>query len=305
MARLSGDGSKICPVNTRSRVVWIAALGFLAAMLLLVGAWWHNGWDLAKTAQVGETAGPIVGILSLMAVGVALWSVHVQRDALELQRTATSQQQTAINEQLALQRQALDQQKQELLHQRESLEAEFRYRRHAALREAYGPVLTAVTAYHHAVDAYLDKARRANGEADKRIRSLWQVPCNETHAELARLLVPVANVDTSAERQEHRWRLSLPIRLEPQVDTAENQRDWPDVILYRLSQLTYHHVALRDSLHREFGDSVATTSPRVAKIEEELRADLKAMAEAIKERIGTQLKELVREEAIRSGRIEP
>ena len=274
-------------------------------MLVLAAAWWRNDWDLKKTALVGETAAPVVGILSLIAVGAAIWSVRLQHDALELQRASTNLQQEALTLQLDLQRKALEHQKEELLHQRESLEIELRYRRHAALRGGYGPVLTAVTAYHHAVDDYLNKALRANGEADPRIRSEWQRPCNERHAELARALIPVALIDTSVERQGHRWRLSRAIRLEPWVDTVENQKDWADVILYRVSQLTHHHVALRDSLHREFGDAVAEPAPHLIKSEEARRADLKAKADAVEERVSAQLKELAKEEAVRSGRIPP
>jgi hypothetical protein len=106
----------------RKRVYLVIVLGFAFAMLVLVAAWWRNSWDLKKTALVGETAAPIVGILSLMAVGVALWSVRIQHDALDLQRAVSTQQQESLNAQLGLQRQALEHQKQDLVHQREALD---------------------------------------------------------------------------------------------------------------------------------------------------------------------------------------
>src|SRR5260221_526259 len=125
----------LIPVTVRRRAYLVGFVGLALAMALLVVAWSRHDLDLAKMAFVGDTAAPIVGVLSLIAVGAGLWSVRIQHDALSLQREASSGQQEALNAQLDLQRQALEHQRQELLHQREALEAELRFRRHAALRE--------------------------------------------------------------------------------------------------------------------------------------------------------------------------
>jgi len=289
-------------MTVRRRIYLAVLFGFSLAMFVLVAAWWRNGWDLRKTALVGETAAPVVGILSLIAVGAALWSVRIQHDAFDLQRKASTEQQESLNIQLHLQRQALDQQKQELLHQRDELEAELRYRRHAALREVYVPLLTAAAAYHRAVDEYFNRMLRTNGEANPRIRSEWQRPCTEAHSELKKALVPVNLVDTNEERQDHRWKLAREIRLEPWVDSAENQKAWLDVVLYRISRHTHHHVALRNHLHREFGNAVAEPSLEAREFDEKMQRDLKAKADAAEERISAQLEEQVKAEYARRDR---
>lgn len=284
-----------------------AGLGVLAlAMIALVAAWWRNDWDLDATAAVGNAAAPLVGILSLLAVGAALWSVRVQYEALELQRRAFTEQQASLNAQLELQRQALQQQEKELLHQREAMEAELRYRRHAALREAYAPFLSETAEYLDAVHEYLKAMLGHNCEVYGDTRQEWQADCDAAHAKLKKTVAEIALIDTNSERGKLRWKLSHgPIRLEPWVDNDDNQKAWLDVILYRISQRTECLVALRESLHREFGDAVTEKIASAKEFDQKLNVDLKAKAEAAESRISAQLKELVKAEAIRSGRVPP
>jgi hypothetical protein len=262
---------------------------FACGILGLVIAWARNSWDLEKTALVGEATAPIVGILSLMAVVAALWSVRIQVDALDHQREATKQ--------------ALENQAQELRHQRETLEAELRHRRHISLREAYVPFISGASAYLDQLHKYFMKMLRTEGGIDPRTRSEWQRPCNDTYEDFKRTLAAVLLVDTSEERQEHRWRLARKVRLEPWVDTPENQKDWIDVVQHRTAELSDHYVALRNLLHKEFGLTVAEKSASATEFEEAMRTDLKEKADAIEKRISMQLKELAKAEAIRSGRV--
>jgi hypothetical protein len=280
-----------------------ALVVFVSAILVVVTAWARNDWDLKKTALVGESAAPIVGILSLIAVVAALWSVRIQMDALGLQQKGSQDQQASTNELLRLQREALEHQKEELLNQREALEAELRYRRHTALREAYAPFVSAVHAYLDTLHDYFLQMLRAKGVVDRRLRSEWQRPCETAHEEVKRTLPPVLLVDTNEERQEHRWRSSMEVRLEPWVDTSENQRDWIDVVQYRTAELSHHYVTLRALLHREFGAAVAEKSVATEQFDEALRADLKEKADVIDDRISAQLHELAKAEAVRTGQV--
>jgi hypothetical protein len=281
------------------RVYLVAALVVVALMGGLVVGWGYNGWDLAKTALLGDTVAPIVGVLSLVAVAAGLWSVRIQHQALELQRAASAQQQDSLNAQLELQR-------RELAHQREALEAELRYRRHTVLREVYVPFLTASSAYLDALHRYHRDSSRTDGRIEHRVRLEWMRPCEEAYAELKRAYTQALLVDTNQERHQHRWPLSREERLEPWIDTEENQKDWCTVVLYRIGERTHHHCALRDSLHREFGaEFVEEDDMEAREFEENMRADLKAQADAITERIGAQLKEAARAEAIRNGRLPP
>jgi DNA-binding helix-hairpin-helix protein with protein kinase domain len=195
-------------VTTRKRVSLVVALGALLLGGLAI-AWSCNHWELEKMAQIGEAAGPIVGVLSLAAIVAALWSVRIQRYALELQRRAMIDEQESVTTQLALQREELghqrealdiqrraatdqqdslkaqlDLQRQELAHQRESLEAELSYRRHTALREVYVPFITASDAYMAALHEYHKNMIRTEGTADRRARQEWRRPCDEAYAEL-------------------------------------------------------------------------------------------------------------------------
>jgi hypothetical protein len=340
-----------------------AVLGLLAvAGAALVAAWCRNRWDLEAAAWVGDAVAPIVGVLSLLAVGAALWSVRLQQQALAIQETQIIEQQKGIddqlrlqNEALALQRQALakqdeqikaqhavqnetlglqrqalakqdeqikhqhhvlaeqlhvqhqalEQQKKELLHQHEALEVQLRYQRHAALREAYAPFLSAVGGYGDAVHEYFKQMLRTNGEADGRTRAEWQRPCTDALGETKRALAQVLLVDTSEKRRNDRWQLSREVRIEPWVDTPENQRAWTDVVLHRISERTEHVLALRRSLHEEFGNAVAEQAETVQELDQKLRADLKVRAEATEQRIAAQLEERVKEDARRSGRVPP
>jgi hypothetical protein len=282
----------------RTRVYLVAALVVLALMGALVVGWRYNGWDLAKTALLGDTVAPIVGVLSLVAVAAGLWSVRIQHEALELQRVASTQQQDSLNAQLELQR-------RELAHQREALEGELRYRRHTVLREVYVPFLTASSVYLDALHKYHRDMIRTDGNIERRVRSELLGRCEEAYAELKRAYAQALLVDTNQERHQHRWPLSREERLEPWIDTQENQRDWSTVVLHRISERTHHHCALRDSLHREFGVEVVEDDAETREFEQKMHADLKAKADAINERIAAQLNEAARAEAMRSGRVPP
>ena len=283
---------------------YLAALVvFVAAILVVVAAWARNDWDLKKTALVGESAAPIVGILSLIAVVAALWSIRIQMDALNLQHKASQDQQASTNELLRLQRESLEHQKEELLNQREAFEAELRYRRHTALREAYAPFLSAVHAYLEALHEYFLQMLRSNGVVDRRIRSEWQRPCEAAHGEVKRTLPAVLLVDTNEDRQEHRWRSSRDVRLEPWVDTLENQKDWIHVVQYRTTELSRNYITLRELLHKEFGATVTERSSSTEQFRETMLADLKEKADAIEKRISVQLQELAKAQATRTGKV--
>ena len=303
-------------MNARKLAYLTAALVVLALLGALVVGWRYNGWDLAKTALLGDTVAPIVGVLSLVAVAAGLWSVRIQHEALELQRAASTQQEKSMNDQLELQRAAsteqqkslndqLELQRQELAHQREVLEIELRFRRHTALREVYVPFMATSAAYLDAVRTYLEKMQLVDGQVAGEIRRDWQRSCRESFEEFKRTYDSALLVDTNAERHEHRWPLSQEVHLEPWVDTKENQKDWADVLLNRILERTDHHVALRAALHKEFGAAVAQKDAGAKGFDQELRADLKKKADAVDDRIEAQLHELVKAEAVRSGRVPP
>lgn len=239
-------------------------------LVLVIGAltcvWGYLQWDLAKTALLGDTVAPIVGFLSLIAVGAGLWSVRIQHDAL--------------------------------VHQRSALEDDSRRRHHATLREVYVPFFAASDAYLDAVREYLRQMSRVDGAADPRHRQDWQRVCKETYADFRRAYSAALLVDTNEERHKDRWPLSREVRLDPWVDSLENRRDWNRVLRYRLAERTQHNVALRDSLQKEFGTAGVTKSKEASEFDAQMLAELQKEAESVDERIGEQL-----EERARSGSI--
>lgn len=208
--------------------------------------------------------------------------------------------QRAHDTQLELQNRALEQQREILQQQRDTLDAQLRLQRNVALREAYNPFLTAVGRYSRELHEYYLKMVAYRGAVDSRVRHEWQQSCAEAHSEISRSLQSVLLADVDKERGSHRWRLSREVRLEPWVDTEDNQRDWIDVILYRMMQHTEHLVALRNSLHREFGETIEEKSASAREFDERLHAEAKAKAEVIEKRIAAQLKELAKLEAEQS-----
>jgi hypothetical protein len=163
-----------------------------------------------------------------------------------------------------------------------------------------------VVEYQESVHEYLGTMQRNDCEVDVDTRREWQADCDAVHAELKKTVAAIALLDTNAERGGIRWKLSHgPIRLEPWVDSPDNQKAWLDVILYRFSQRTEYLVSLRESLHKEFGDAVTEKSESAREFDEKMKVDLKAKADAAEASISAQLQELAKADAIRSGRWTP
>jgi hypothetical protein len=73
--------------------------------------------------------------------------------------------------------------------------------------------------------------------------------------------------------------------------------------LYRISERTHHHVALREALSREFGGPPKDKNAKATEFEERMRSELKAKSDAIEERMGERLEELARAGAKRKGSV--
>jgi hypothetical protein len=95
------------------------------------------------------------------------------------------------------------------------------------------------------------------------------------------------------------------VRLEPWVEGQKNQKDWSEVVLYRICERTKHFLALRLALLREFGTKVDPRSDDARTFDEEMLLSLKTKADAVEERISAQLHDAAKAQAIREGRIRP
>ncbi|KAB2897979.1 MAG: hypothetical protein F9K40_11990 [Kofleriaceae bacterium] len=238
---------------TARRAMYIGAAMIALTLGGLVIAWIRNGWDLEAAALTGDAVGPLLGVGSLLAVGAALWSVRLQQQALGLQADELKKQQEALERQLA-------------------------YQRHAALREVYGELLSAVNTYHRAVEAY-SKRLYTHPHEDRRVRDMNKAPVEAAYAAVERAIWPVQLIDTDKERGKARWHLTRHIWLEPKHDTTQNQRLYVDVISYKLGAKSQHHVVITRSLRLEFGDEVRD-DPEGDKVAATVLAALKAKADA-------------------------
>lgn len=263
---MSGAGNPQSGTRSASAGIWRRAAGAGATLAALsvaaiVFAWWRNGWDLEAASEIGSAVSPLVGVLTLLALGAALLSVRMQEmESIRQQAAFLDERQRARN---------------------------------ADLRTAYVPFMSAIAEYHEAILEYWNKMLRTGGQAGKEYRLQWQAPSANAHKAVDRLQQSLILVDTDKERNAQRWQLSREIRLEPWVDTKENQRDYCEVLLWRITERTELFVKLRRSLLVEFGlrgdEDDSTADARDAG----RNAELRQKAEAIEARISAQLKEQV------------
>ena len=273
-------------MSTSKAVVPIAlALVVIPTSLLVFAFYWTN-WDLDNASKIGDAAAPMVGVLSLLAVGAALWSVRVQESAIKEQRGAMADQLRLQDVALELQRQALDRQDAEFKRQAEALEKEIRYRRHVELREAYAPLLGAADAYGRAIKEYVAWMRGLGSTDDRQARAQRRRPISEALAELDRASQVMQLVDYDAHRRDLRADLIRMRDLEPRIDTRGWQLAYCDVNHYKWCELTVSIVALRDSLRAEFGHPPREDTEENRTLVATNLDEAKAMADAIEAEIG-------------------
>ncbi len=123
-------------------VVLFIVLGFIALVILYASA-----GRVERMASIGDAAAPLVSLVSLAAVGVAVWSIDLQRQQIMRQDSQIEAQQKAITEQLTLQRDALD-------HQRSDANERTRTKQHEALRAAYGPFFVTAQRFLKSLEEY-------------------------------------------------------------------------------------------------------------------------------------------------------
>jgi hypothetical protein len=285
----------------RWTLVFVGVSALVAACVVVVLFWWYHRWSLQSAALLGDASAPMVGVLSLTAVAVALWSVRIQQHALEVQRQAAAEaamelqrQQAAFEEQLKIQRDTLEVQRQaaatqaeDLKKQHHALELELQYRRHAALRDAYAPLLAVHAAYIESVDAYW-KQLHLDPRADRVHRDEWKKASKTAYTELRRARQAVQLVDTDKSRSELRWYMLLEIPLEPLVDTAENQRAHLAVIHYKRLRRQDFKIQLIRSLEREFGAEVREESEDARAFRDGMLEEAREKSDAVEAAIKAQ-----------------
>lgn len=239
-------------MSTRNASVIVVATVLLGGVGALIAAWAHTGWNLEKASQIGDAAGPLVGLLSLVAVGAALWSVQLQRDALAAQGEAARVERAAMEEQLALQRGALTRQDEELKQSYRALETQLTYQRMTALSAAYAPFLAATSWYIEAIIAYKDWLR-THADQDAAARRTARASLASARSEMERQIQAVHLVDFDIDRGTLRWELVRRRLFEPRIDTPALQSAWGPVIYCQAAELMAALCKLKDSLALEFG----------------------------------------------------
>ena len=251
-----------------------AALISGSIFVLVVGVfcflWSKTGWDLQAASAIGSAASPIIGLLSLFALVAAILAVRLQ------ERESARQHEVY-----------LDQRKRE---------------QNTELRKTYEPFFSAVSRYHESIVEYMNVMTKVAGTADELARSEWQEESIKAYDQVTQTTQAIILADSDESRNSLRWRLQQELKLEPWVDSEENQRDWSDVLLYSLTVRTRQFVELRNSLYREFGYKLTEPSEKEKEQQNKLEADLKAKSDQIESRIGTQLKEQAATDAARRAK---
>lgn len=265
--------------TARAGLRTIAVIGAALAVLLVgwfIALWWPD-LDVERLGQVGDTVGPIVGILSLLAVLAALDSLRLQSQAVTLQRTALDEQRTTLSDEMELQREAVKLQGEALVEQRaalrdeldlqrsanklqadalesqqRALQTEITMQRHTALGTAYAKLFGTLDVYVHEVGRYIEWIKTTS--TDRPGRASRQVSIQQKYEEVRLARWAVHFVDPDRERERMRNELARQHRLEPiGADTTETQRTNAQKVRARITQdnIVRHH--LRDHLLREMG----------------------------------------------------
>jgi hypothetical protein len=237
-------------------VIVVVVVSFL---LGLVYAWSEVDFDLEYTSKIGDSLAPVVGIFSLVAVGAALWSIKLQRTALDNQETEIKQQGTALD--------------------RERTE-----RQHEALRDAYGPWMSAVDEYLDEVDAYSDWLRK-NIRADRRERRDKQAPVHGARVPVDRTVWVVRLLEADDKRQEDVYSASREIELEPEIqsDSEYYQLLWLDVLRHEVLEGRAVAARITRSLRIEFKRPTREPAESAVKVLAEAKAEAEKAHAAIAE----------------------
>lgn len=260
MAIIKRTGAVMLPAT---KVTYMVLSVVVVGMVALFYAWHRNDWDLEAAGMLGDSMAPIVGMLSLGALTVALWTARLQ--GLEMHR------------------------------QHQVHEQQLRRERNEELKRAYAPFLTAVAAYSSAIGDYVRQVA-AMGNVDENIRGKLSAPVRTAHAEAQSFVQTLILIDDDEERDGFRWKLSRGVQMEPWVDNAENQRRWRDVLLYRQSELVKGLTALRVSLKREFGIPMKEREAKTVEAEAKFHADLKTKADEAEAFVNEQLQASLKRE---------
>ncbi len=142
------------------------------------------------------------------------------------------------------------------------------------------------------------------GNADRPTRDEWKLPAEAAYAEMQRARRAVQLVDTDKERGTNRWYMLLKVRLEPLVNTAENQRAYRAVIHYKRLRRQTFTIEVINSLSREFGAEVREESEERQAFMANMLEEEKKKADAVEAELKAQYDEWRRQQGAEKATME-
>lgn len=203
--------------------ITVATMGGSLALLLLV--WWlRYDFNLEHAALVGDAVTPLVAPGTLLAVGAALYSLHLQQ---------------------------------------KEMAAEHREKRHTLLREAYAPLLAATRAYLDGVTAYrewFDRDLLSSNPADSVGRKVERDKVTATYRDVTSAVWRTRLVDANQRRYPLVEDATAPIaKLESKSDNREAHRVYLLRLDYEVASRKRALYTLTRDLLGELGTPVPST----------------------------------------------
>ncbi len=275
-------------------VLWATILALFACAGVLFHFWHKWDYEMSSMAAVGDAAAPIVGIFSLLAVGVALWTVEIQKAALKQQ----SKHQDAA---MTLQRQALEEQEKHILEQQKATQIQLalqqkdfderrRQDKNAVLRAAYIPFIVELNELADVMQHYQTRMSNLGFNIEDlpsgKFKKMWQqIDAVQKRVKLA--AVNVRFTETGTERTALLFELhGRPFRAPAEdVPSPTTLQLWNDVLAYRVLKLKVDIQAVELSLHNELLEqSVVNRAANISVVVRSIEI-LKARAEAAEVKI--------------------
>jgi hypothetical protein len=195
----------------------------------------------------------------------------------------------------------LELQKQALAQQREAHESQMREQQRSKFAEMYARFLDEAKAYARAIEEYWKWMHATGFRPDRPTREEKQKAVKDARDAMERALQPILLSDADETRVPLRWELLRRRRLEPVIDTIENQKSYAAVIHYHQLRLLDGINRLQTNVRGALGLPVRGGTAQEKEFEEHMLESAKAEADTVEANIKAQFESLMRDRrAVRS-----
>jgi hypothetical protein len=195
----------------------------------------------------------------------------------------------------------LEIQKQVLAQQHQHHDAHMREQQRSRFSDMYGHFLQEAKAYADAIDQYWTWMHKSAFRPDRSTREGKQRPVKEARDAMGRALQTILLGDDDHTRSSLRWELLRGRRLEPVIDTVENQKAYAAVIHYHRLRLLQGIDRLQSNVRGVLGLPVRTPTVQENEFEQHMLELAKTEADAVQSSIKAQYEKMMREHQARTA----